>query len=86
MVTDVYSTIQPGIKNIDDPNRNEGETQLISKGSKGYRVKVYRKTFENSKLINTELISTDTYNAVPEEIIRGTKKLTVELEQVGNIE
>lgn len=74
MVTEVTDTIQPIIKYIDDPKRNEGETEVVKKASTGYKVKTYRKTFENGNLINTELISSDSYKVVNGEIIRGTKK------------
>ena len=73
MVTDV-DIIQPTIKYIDDSNRLEGEKVVIKNAANGYKVKVYRKTFEDGKLINTELISTDYYTPVNGEIIRGTKK------------
>jgi vancomycin resistance protein YoaR len=75
MVTEIIDTIQPTIKYIDDPKRNEGETEVVKKASTGYKVKTYRKTFENGKLISTELISSDSYKVVNGEIIRGTKKV-----------
>jgi vancomycin resistance protein YoaR len=74
ITTDVYSTVQPSVKYIDDPNLNEGETKTVKQPSQGYKVKVYRKTYENGKLIKTELISDDYYRPVNGEIIRGTKK------------
>jgi vancomycin resistance protein YoaR len=74
METSISDTIEPNTKYIDDPTLNEGETKVVKKPSTGYKIKVYRKTFENSKLINTELISSDTYRVVHGEIIRGTKK------------
>ena len=75
--TDIYETLQPIIKYIDDPNRLEGETLVVKKAATGYRVKSDRKTYENGKIINTELIANDTYRAINGEIIRGTKKLPV---------
>ncbi len=76
MVTEITDTIQPTIKYIDDPKRNEGETEVVKKASAGYKVKTYRKTLENGKLVNTELISSDYYKVVNGEIIRGTKKVS----------
>lgn len=73
MFTEV-SVIQPTIKYIDDSNRLVGENLVVKNASNGYRVKVYRRDFENGKLINTELISNDYYTPVNGEIIRGTKK------------
>lgn len=74
MATEVYATLQPSTKYVDDPNRNNGEVEVMKKGSIGYKVKVYRKTIESGKLLKTELISDDYYKVVDEEIIRGTKK------------
>ncbi|GAA0721619.1 VanW family protein [Clostridium malenominatum] len=73
MVTDI-STIQPTIKYIDDATRLEGEKIVTKSATSGYKVKVYRKTFEGGKLINTELISNDYYTPVNGEVIRGIKK------------
>ena len=75
MVTQVTDTIQPTIKYIDDPNLNQGETEVIKKAATGYKVKAYRKTFENGKLVNTELISSDNYRAINGEVKRGTKEV-----------
>lgn len=73
--TEVYQVVKPSIKYTEDANRNEGESQIVKKASDGYKVKVYRKTFENSKLIATELVSNDYYSPINGEIINGTKKL-----------
>lgn len=73
MATEV-SVLQSTIKYIDDANRLEGDNLVTKHGSNGYKVKVYRKTYENGKLINTELVSNDYYTPVNGEIIRGTKK------------
>lgn len=75
---DIYSeilqTIEPKTQTIDDPNLFEGETRVESQAQQGYKVKSYRKTYENGKLINTEVLATDTYNAVNGVIKKGTKK------------
>jgi vancomycin resistance protein YoaR len=73
LVTDIYDRVQPNIKYVDDPNLSEGETVVVKQASEGYKVKVYRKTYENGKLINTEMISNDYYLPVNGEVIRGTK-------------
>lgn len=78
IVTDI-STVNPNIKYIDDPNRLEGETVVVKKASAGYRAKVYRETYENGNLINTEPISSDYYMPVHGETIRGTKKPSEEI-------
>lgn len=76
MATEIYDTIEPTVVYKDDPNIPEGETEVVKKPSKGYKVKVYRKTYENGKLIGTELVSKDFYKPVKGEIIRGTKKVS----------
>jgi vancomycin resistance protein YoaR len=78
MTTEVYDTTEPVVKYTEDPNRYEDEEEVVKKPSTGYKLKVYRKTYENGKLIKTELISRDTYKVVNGEIIRGTKKREIE--------
>lgn len=89
MSTEVYDKIQPKIKYIDSKDLLEGETKVTKSGSTGYRVKVYRKAYENGKLINTEFISNDYYYPVDGQALRGTKKATEqnqENEPVENLE
>lgn len=74
LATEVYETVQPTVKYIDDSSRYEGEEVIVKKPAIGYKVKVYRKTYENDSIVNTELISRDYYMPVSGEIIRGTKK------------
>jgi vancomycin resistance protein YoaR len=73
--TEVYQVVKPNVKYTEDANRNEGESVVVKKASDGYKVKVYRKIFENSKLVATELVSNDYYSPINGEIINGTKKL-----------
>ncbi|QAT39046.1 VanW family protein [Clostridium sp. JN-9] len=70
---DVYETIQPNVKYIDDPAMPVGQTETIQKPFTGYRVKVYKKTIQNGSVISTELISNDYYKPVDAQIKRGTK-------------
>lgn len=83
ITTDVYETIKPKIKYVDSKELLEGETKVVKSGTTGYRVKVYRKTYENGNLINTELISNDYYYPVDGQALRGTKKVTPQ-EEVKN--
>jgi vancomycin resistance protein YoaR len=71
--TDVYQTIEPAMSYVDDPDLDEGEIHIVNPGSPGYRVRVYRKAFEDGKLIATELISNDYYMPVRGEAVRGTR-------------
>lgn len=74
LVSETYDIIQPGTNYIDDPNLYEGETVLDQPPSIGYKVRVYKKIYENGKLVGQELISNETYKKVDEVIRRGTKK------------
>lgn len=74
LVNEVYDTMQPDTKYIDDPNMYEGETQIDQPASIGYKVKVYENTYENGKLIKHELLTNETYAKVDAVIRRGTKK------------
>ncbi|MFL0248217.1 VanW family protein [Candidatus Clostridium stratigraminis] len=74
LVSETYDIIQPSTKYIDDPSLYEGETVLDQPSSIGYKVRVYKKIYENNKLVGQELISNETYKKVDEVIRRGTKK------------
>lgn len=71
---DVYETIQPSVKYIDDPTMPVGQTETVQKPFTGYRVRTYKKTLENGNVVSTELISNDYYKPVDAQIKRGTKK------------
>lgn len=74
LTSEVYETMQPTMKSTDDPNKPAGQIEIISPGTPGFKVKVYRKTYENNNLINSELISNDTYLPLNGETVKGTKK------------
>ncbi len=74
IATEVYETVPPEVKIINDPNLAEGQQVVEKYGSNGYKVKVYRKTYENGKLVNTEFISNDYYRPTEGRIRKGTKK------------
>lgn len=74
ITNDVYATIPSKIQYIDDPTLTSGETQEIQPSHTGYKVKVYRDTYENGTAVKHEVISDDTYKAVDAQIKRGTKK------------
>jgi vancomycin resistance protein YoaR len=72
--TEIYAQVEPTIKYIDDPNLQEGKTEVVKKAYTGYRVKAYRNIYENGKFINKELITNDYYVSVNGIIKKGTKK------------
>ncbi|WP_027631606.1 VanW family protein [Clostridium hydrogeniformans] len=72
--SEVVETLNPTTKTVQDSTLPEGQTVMERNPAPGYRVKTYRKVFENEKLINTELLSTDTYAVVNGVQKVGTKK------------
>ncbi|SKA73108.1 Vancomycin resistance protein YoaR, contains peptidoglycan-binding and VanW domains [Clostridium sp. USBA 49] len=77
LVSEIQDTIEPNIKYIDDPNMYEGYKEVITKPITGYKVNVYRNTYENGKLIKKEKLYTETYKKIDGVIKRGTKKKPV---------
>ncbi|MCY6369731.1 VanW family protein [Clostridium ganghwense] len=74
ITTELYSTVEPTIKYIDDPTLLEGKHEVVKNPHTGYRVKVYRDIYENGKFIKKELVSKDYYVAINGITKRGTKK------------
>lgn len=74
LVSETYDIMQPEVKYIDDPNLYEGETVIDQPSSIGYKVRVYKKIYENGKLVGQEQVTNETYNKVDEVVKRGTKK------------
>ncbi|MFA6940814.1 MAG: VanW family protein [Clostridiaceae bacterium] len=60
-----------------DNTLEEGKESIIKKASDGHKVKVYKNTIENSKIIKTELVYSDTYEPVKGIKSIGTKKVTL---------
>ena len=74
LVNEIYATIEPGVKYIDDPTLPIGQTVQDQFPSTGIKAKAYKDTYENGKLIEHKQISDDFYKPVDEVIRRGTKK------------
>jgi vancomycin resistance protein YoaR len=74
LVSETYGTINPDTKYIDDPNMYEGQTEIVQKASTGYKVKVYKKIFENGKYVGQETVTNETYKKIDGIVKRGTKK------------
>jgi vancomycin resistance protein YoaR len=72
--SEIYETVEPTTKYIDDPNLEEGKTEVVKKAYTGYRVKTFRNIYENGKFINKELVANDYYVPVNGIIKKGTKK------------
>ena len=74
IVNEILEVTQPKTEIIQDPTKYEGESEIVKTGYTGYKVKVSRKTYENGKLINTEVINNDTFNVINGIVKVGTKK------------
>lgn len=73
VTSEVYETIQPGVKYIDDPTLPSGQTQQVQPPSTGFKVKVTKLTKQNGKIISKEVIANDFYKPVDAVMKRGTK-------------
>lgn len=74
LYNEVYKTIQPTVKYIDDSTMAAGATEEVQKAYVGYRVKVHMKTIQNGTIISDEVLYDDYYRPVDAVIKRGTKK------------
>ena len=74
IVNEILEVTQPKTEIIQDPTKYEDEKEIVKKAYTGYKVKVTRKTYENGKLIDTQIINNDTYNVINGIIKVGTKK------------
>ena len=74
IVNEILEVTQPKTETIQDPTKYEDEKEIIKTAYIGYKVKVTRKTYENGKLIDTQVINNDTYNVINGIIKVGTKK------------
>jgi vancomycin resistance protein YoaR len=75
IINETLQTTEPKTETIKDSTKYEGEKEIVKTAYTGYKVKVTRKTYENGKLIDTQLLNNDTYNAINGIIKVGTKKM-----------
>ncbi|GAA0724580.1 VanW family protein [Clostridium malenominatum] len=61
LVSDVYKTIQANTQTVDDVELPIGYTSVVQKGYNGYKVRVIRNTYEDGVLINSEIITDNSY-------------------------
>ncbi|MBU3145447.1 VanW family protein [Clostridium sp. CF012] len=74
IISEILEVTQPKTEIINDATMYEGAKDIVKTGYNGYKVKVSRKTYENGKLINTEVINKDTFNVINGIVKVGTKK------------
>lgn len=63
--SELLKTLPSTTKYIADSSLSKGTTQLVSKGSEGYQVKVSRETYTEGTLSETRVLYHDTYAAIP---------------------
>lgn len=74
IVNEILEVTEPKTEIVQDPAKYEGETEITKTGHAGFKVKVSRKTYENGKLVNTEIINKDTFRVINGIIKVGIKK------------
>ncbi len=84
LVSETYGTINAETKYIDDPNMYEGQTETVQKAQTGYKVKVYKKIYENGKYVGQEIVTDETYKKIDGIVKRGTKKRPQDTTQTSN--
>jgi len=74
LVNDIYETVAPGpTQYINDSTLPVGQNVQDQFPLTGHKVRVYKDTMQNGKVIEHLLISNDTYKMVAQVIKRGTK-------------
>ncbi len=74
IVNDVYQTVDFKVTTKNDATMPEGKQEYEQKGATGYRVKVYRATYESGKEVKRDLLYEDYYKPVNAILKVGTKK------------
>lgn len=73
ILSNVYETIYPVTKTIENPNLPKGQSLSLQQAHNGYKVKVIRNKYKNEKLIASEIISDEEYSPIPGIIEVGQK-------------
>lgn len=74
--TKTISTIPYTVKYVDDSSLAVGKEKVKQKGANGIITETYIIKSLNGKVVSTQLLSKDTYNAMQRIILRGTKGAT----------
>lgn len=74
ITSEVYETIPATTQTVQDSTLPEGQQEVVQKTYTGYKVKVYKNTYQNGKFMDKELVSNDFYRPVNGVIKVGTKK------------
>ncbi|KNY29756.1 VanW family protein [Pseudobacteroides cellulosolvens] len=72
--TKTVKTIEPTVKNINDPTMNVGTTSVVKSGGRGYVIDTYKIVKVDNKVIKDSKIHTSYYRPLTREVKVGTKK------------
>ena len=75
-VTVTVSTIPTSTKYIDDATLPAGTEKVKQKGANGKKTETYMTKMLNGKIVETKILSRDTYDAMQRIVLRGTKGAT----------
>lgn len=83
--TKTISTIPYTVKYVDDSSLAVGKEKVKQKGANGIITETYIIKSLNGKVVSTQLLSKDTYNAMQRIILRGTKGATTNTNTNTNV-
>lgn len=83
--TKTISTIPYTVKYVDDSSLAVGKEKVKQKGANGIITETYKIKSLNGKVVSTQLLSKDTYNAMQRIILRGTKGATTNTNTNTNV-
>jgi len=76
IINETYALTQPTTQTVQDPTMYVGQNENIKTGYPGFKVKISRKTYENGRVIKTEVINNDTFHVINGIVKVGTKNRT----------
>lgn len=76
--TKTLSTIPYTVAYQNDASLDEGQENIKQKGANGMICETYITKKINGKVISTELLSKDTYNAMQQLVVKGTRKVSAQ--------
>lgn len=71
-VSETLGTISPSESVQEDPSLPAGYRSVISSGHVGYNARLWKKVYENGKLVSEEVVNKSSYAASPSKVVVGT--------------
>lgn len=78
--TQTLSTIEPPVKEQEDPTLPKGERKVVKQGSRGYVVDAYRVVYSNGQEVSREKLRQSTYNPTATTVKVGTMEVAAPAE------